>query len=277
MFVATTGTVESADKSQYSLFNPTPDNLLRELSTDRPDVTEGPFTVDAGRVQIETTIFGYARSRPDAVGVISDSFEFATTNLRVGLTSSSELSLVWQPYGIVRTRPPAPAPPTRDSGIGGLDVRLKFNVWGNDSFEKPGATAFALLPFVTLPTDRSNGISPEHVEGGVILPFAIKLSEKFDLGLAGGVTYLRDSGAGTYHAEYTSSASLSYDWNEKLSTYYEIAAQLARADPRGDIVLLGTGITYKLSKNLQLDAGVNFGITPAADRINPFAGISARF
>jgi hypothetical protein len=32
-----------------------------------------------------------------------------------------------------------------------------------------------------------------------------------------------------------------------------------------------------LDKNLQLDAGINVGITSAADRINPFIGISRRF
>ena len=36
------------DKSSYNLFNPVPENLMRDLSPDRPDVTESPFTVDAG-------------------------------------------------------------------------------------------------------------------------------------------------------------------------------------------------------------------------------------
>jgi hypothetical protein len=35
------------DKSQFHLFNPTPKALMRELSTDRPDQTESPYTVDA--------------------------------------------------------------------------------------------------------------------------------------------------------------------------------------------------------------------------------------
>ena len=41
--------------------------------------------------------------------------------------------------------------------------------------------------------------------------------------------------------------------------------------------MLATGVTYKLNKNLQIDGGVNFGVTRAADRLNPFVGISARF
>ena len=38
----------AADKSSYSLFNPTPDSALRDMATDRPDKTESPYTVDAG-------------------------------------------------------------------------------------------------------------------------------------------------------------------------------------------------------------------------------------
>jgi len=32
-----------ADKSDYTLFNPTPKAQMRELSTDRPDTTESPY------------------------------------------------------------------------------------------------------------------------------------------------------------------------------------------------------------------------------------------
>ena len=37
------------------------------------------------------------------------------------------------------------------------------------------------------------------------------------------------------------------------------------------------GLTYTLTENLQLDAGVNLGITRAADDLNVFTGISYRF
>ncbi|HEY1244368.1 MAG TPA: hypothetical protein VGF29_06000, partial [Hyphomicrobiaceae bacterium] len=36
------------DRSQYTLFNPVPERLLRDMTTNRPDITESPFTVDAG-------------------------------------------------------------------------------------------------------------------------------------------------------------------------------------------------------------------------------------
>lgn len=265
------------DKSRYTLFNPTPDRLLRDLVTDRPDLTESPFTVDAGHIQFETNLFGYARSRPDASGAVTDTYEFGTTNIRIGLTSSSEFNIVWQPYGILRTHDPDTAAVTRNSGVGGLVLRGKVNFWGNDSFDKPGATAFGLLPYISLPTDRGNGISPDAVEGGVILPFAVKLTNAFDLGLNAGIELVHNDDDAGYHAEYLTSASLSYGWTEQFSTYYEVAARFGTHDPRGDVALLGTGFTYQLTKNLQFDGGINIGITKAADRINPFVGVSMRF
>ena len=37
------GKTKCPDKSQYTLFNPTPANCLREFDPDRPDVTDSPF------------------------------------------------------------------------------------------------------------------------------------------------------------------------------------------------------------------------------------------
>ena len=48
-------------------------------------------------------------------------------------------------------------------------------------------------------------------------------------------------------------------------------------DFEGDSVVLGTGVTYRLSDNVQLDAGATVGVTSAADRVNPFVGLSMRF
>jgi hypothetical protein len=273
--MAMPGTTIADEKSRYSIFNPTPDRLLREMTTDRPDTTESPFTVDAGRIQIETGLFGYTRSRADIDGIVVDTYELATTNIRVGLTHNTEINIVWQPYGVVRGRHDDPALRFRDSGIGGLDLRVKVNLWGNDTPGKPGKTALALLPYVTLPTDRHNGISPDHVEGGLIVPFSIDLTDKFGLGINTGVAFSKDGDLSGYDTAYIATASLAYAWNDKFGTYHEIATELGGEG--GDVVILATGMTYAINDNVQLDAGVNFGVTSASDRINPFLGISTRF
>jgi hypothetical protein len=203
--------------------------------------------------------------------------------VRIGLTNFAELNVVFAPHAVVKSHSPDPVlGVTRQSGSGGVDLRLKVNLWGNDSFERPGATALAILPFVTIPSSWENGISPPGVEGGLIVPFSVKLTDRWGLGVSGGFHVVRDEipepgvRPGT-HTEWFSSASFGYEWTEKLGTYYEVAGRFNTGDPRGDIGVLGTGITYKVTKNVQLDAGINFGITRAADRVNPFLGLSARF
>lgn len=273
--LTSSGNLLAADRSQYLILGPTPDHLLREMTTDRPDATESPFTVDAGRIQVETNIAGYSRFR-EVGGATVETYEFGTTNVRFGLTPNLEAGFVWQPYGVVRTKQSG-VPTLRQSGIGGFELRGKYNLWGNDIFDKAGATALALLPFISFPTDDGNGISPTFAEGGIIVPFAIQLSEKFALALNGGAAWIRDDAGSGYRPEYLASVSLAYEWNDAIGTYYELAARFHTDDPRGDAVIFGTGVTYSLGKNVQLDAGVNFGLTSAADRINPFVGLSTRF
>lgn len=245
----------------------------RDLTTDRPDVTESPFTVDAGHIQIETTLLGYTRSRRDPAGRVTDSYEFATSNLRIGLTDRLEVDVVWQPYGIADLR----AGGSTARGIGSVDLRAKFNLWGNDGIAKPGDTALALLPYVTLPTDGANGIGDSEVAFGLIVPLAIELGDGFGLGLNAAANFTRAADDPTYDAAVLTSASLAYEWTPRLGTYAEVVWEFSRAGAEGDVVTLDTGFTYGLGKDWQIDAGINIGVTRAADPIAPFIGITARF
>jgi hypothetical protein len=38
-----------------------------------------------------------------------------------------------------------------------------------------------------------------------------------------------------------------------------------------------TGLTYLVSENIQLDGGINIGVTRAADDFAPFIGLTWRF
>ena len=55
-------------KAQFTLLNPTPVDLMRDLSTDRPDQTESAYTVDAGHFQLEMDFLNYARDHDTADG-----------------------------------------------------------------------------------------------------------------------------------------------------------------------------------------------------------------
>lgn len=240
---------------------------LRELTTDRPDTTESPFTIDAGHFQVETTVFGYARAPRDQDGNVAENFEFATSNLRIGLTPSLELDVAAHPYAIASTGGGGAA----RGGIGTVDVRAKLNFWGNDG----GTTAFAILPFVSIPTDRGNGVSPPDVEYGVLLPLAVNLGGPFGLGLNAGVNARRDDRASPYRVYGVATASLAVAWSDRVGGYYEIAVEAG--GNRAASTSLNTGITWLAGDALQIDVGAQFGVSGDAAAFAPFIGFSRRF
>src|SRR5688572_22247357 len=73
-----------------------PAGALRELTTDRPDSTESPFTVDAGHLQLEMDVASYTRNRLD--GVRTTEWVIAPFNLRYGITPNFEAGIFVTPH-----------------------------------------------------------------------------------------------------------------------------------------------------------------------------------
>ena len=248
------------DESQYSLFNPTPRELWRPMSADRPDFTESPFTVDAGAVQLELSFFDYAKNGDE------DAWTVAPANLKVGLLNDVDLQFVFDPYvhkdDGTRTQ----------DGFGDTQFRLKINLWGNDA----GETAFAVMPFVKAPT-ASDDLGNGHVEGGLIFPFATELAEGVGLGLMFEVDFVYDEADDGYDTEFITTGVLGFDITGELGLYVE-GIGITSTDPDVDYRgILGVGTTYGLTENMVLDVGVNIGLTGNADDVNFFSGVTVRF
>lgn len=263
-----------ADKSIYHLFNPTPQNLMRDLSTDRPDLTESPYTVDAGHFQIEMDLvsFTYDRYNPDRDNVRTNDWAFGTMNLKLGITNNIDFQLVVPTYQRSRSHDYTGGGVSKSEGFGDLTFRTKFNLWGNDG----GNTAFALMPFIKFPT-ASDGLGNDEYEGGLIIPFGISLPNEWNLGLMAEVDWMADADGSGHHAEFITSVTTSHAIVGDLSGYLELFSLLSDDDGADWIASFNCGLTYAVNDNLQLDAGVNIGLTRAADDWNPFVGVSWRF
>ncbi|MFA6544825.1 MAG: transporter, partial [Limisphaerales bacterium] len=205
------------DKSQYHLFNPTPPRWMREMSTDRPDKTESPFTVDAGHYQVEMDFvtYSYDKHNPARDGTIVRTWNVAPVNLKVGLLNDVDFQLILQPHTYVHTSDPA-AGVSRQRGFGDILTRVKWNVWGNDG----GGTAFALMPYVKWPANQ-NQLGNHSVEGGLILPLAVKLPAGWDMGLMTQLDLLRDTTTSGYHPEFVNTVTFSHDIVGSLGGYVE--------------------------------------------------------
>lgn len=258
----------TVDKWQYHLFNPTPTEAMRDMSTDRPDATESPITVDAGHFQIESSFFDYSRDRAD--GVKTEVWTFGSLNLKAGLLNNVDLQVVLDSHIEETTR--AGGVKEIVSGFGDIQTRLKINFWGNDDGR---STALGLMPFVKIPTgtDVSNG----KWEGGVILPFSSDISERVGLGLMLEADFVYDEDKGGYTTEWVHTAVLGFEITDKLGAFVEyigVAGSEGQFDYQAGAQ---TGITYAVTDNLMFDCGVRFGLNDAAEDFGAFVGGSIRF
>jgi hypothetical protein len=268
LFLVTRALATEAGKNVYNLFDPTPPALMRELTPDRPDKTESPYTVDAGHFQVEMDFANFTQDRSD--GVRTRAWNLAPFNAKLGLLNDVDIQFVFDDYLVVRTEGGGAA--TTQSGIGDFTTRLKVNLWGNDG----GRTAFAILPFVKIPTN-TNHLGNNSLEGGVIFPLAVKLPADWDMGLETAASVLRDSGYRGYHTDIIASITFDHAIDGKLSGYLEFFSETGTERPSTWVGTVDVGLEFALSKNVQLDGGCNFGVTRSADDANPFTGITVRF
>jgi hypothetical protein len=255
---------QAPDKSAYDLCHPTPRALLRDLSTDRPDTTESPYTVDAGHFQVELSFVDYTRDR--AGGQTRTTLAVAPMLLKAGLLHNVDLQLGLDPWTHERTGGEGSV-----EGFGDTIVRLKVNLWGNDA----GDTAFALMPFVKLPTaddDLGNG----RVEGGLIAPLAVALPAEFALGLMAELDLVADDDGG-YTPDFVHTGTLGRAIVGDLAGYVEYAGFADLAGDQKYRAYFDAGLTYAVGPDAQLDAGVRVGLTEAADDLGLFAGLSVRY
>ena len=246
-----------ASAQAYDLFDPVPAESMRELSADRPDATESPITVDAGHIQIEASLFDWRRNGRD------DTFTLMSTNVKFGVSDNIDLQFVFDSFGWENNAGPVPDA----EGFGDVTVRMKWNLWGNDG----GDTAFALFPFVKIPTGA--GLGSDSWEGGLILPFGTTLENGLNLGLMAEIDIVEDSG-GNHDFEFLHSAVIGFDLTEVLGCFAEYVGVIGEHFYAPSIV---GGFTYAVHDNFVLDLGTQIGLNGHAEDFGLFTGFTVRY
>jgi Putative MetA-pathway of phenol degradation len=260
------------DKSQYNLFNPTPDSALRAFAPDRPAKGTGPTTVDAGRIQVEVEAFNYARTRAD--GVTTTQWIGPNPTIKIGLTSQVDFQINWAPFQQVKVHDSFAGTTDKFSGDTDLFLRTKINLWGN---EGTGKTAFAVVPFVKLGT-APRGLGNKATEGGVILPYSLNLGNDISLAITSEFDYLRNNVGHGYHAGYVNSIGLSGPIMKDVTLTGELWSSINR-DPLVTIrqYSFDTALAWTARPNLQFDVGANFGLNKDTPALQVYTGVSRRF
>lgn len=233
----------------------------RDLSTDRPDQTESPYTVEPGRYQAEFQLLSAAPAPEGG----STPWQCAGLNLKRGISRSMDLQLVTS--GLESFH----AEGERHSGTGDLVVRLKWNARGNDA----EGLAWGLMPYVSFPTG-SDRFTAGGFEGGLIVPVAFPLSSEVGMGLmAEGDVVRKGDGSGTYFETFFT-ATVSRAISGSLGGFVELAARVRPEEEGEGETMLDLGTTYGVGEDTQWDAGVQLGLSEAAEDFRAFVGFTVR-
>lgn len=244
----------------------------RELSTDRPDQTESPVTVERGRFQVELELINSSTDRDRSGGgdVRTVSRGLGFVNVKVGLLDSVDIQFVFEPYIHSRSETRAPDTAVTASGFGDVQTRIKINFWGNDG----GRTAFGIMPFVKWPLSPSD-LRSGKTEGGVIVPFSLELGGGWNLGAMTELDVV--NAVEGYRVESFNTVTVGRGISRRLGGYVELAVLSLRETGTPWEGQLGGGVTFRLTGDAQLDAGCNVGLTSSAPDLNPFLGVSWRY
>jgi len=263
----------AADKSAYTLFNPTPDDKLRSFCADRPTKSNGACTVDAGHWQIESDIYNFTQQ---SVGGVTQTTQLITNpTLKLGVTNTLDLEVNIAPYEIATTHDAATGVTTQAEGAGDLYLRTKWNLVGDDS----GNVAFALFPFVKIPT-AGRVIGNGAVEGGLNAPLTVNLPDNFQLSIDPEADALADAEGAGRHLNLSSTLSLGYPLTKTITVFGELWGD-ENFDPSGRVFQASADVAAAWipakTPTLQFDGGFNFGLNASTPGIQGYIGISHRF
>jgi hypothetical protein len=233
------------------------------ICTDRPAKGNAVCTVPAGTWQVETSMADWLRLEQG--GSESETLLLGATVVKLGLTAASDLQVGLTPF--VRTS----ADGNHLSGFGDVTVRYKQRLTGAES-----AVQVAVIPFVKLPTAK-RGIGNGKAEGGVALPVSFALVGPVTATLGPEIDLLADAGGNGRHPAIAQLINLSAPVAPRLALAAELWANW-NFDPAGTVRQVSADIAaaYAASTSVQLDAGVNAGLTRDTPDVELYAGFSVR-
>lgn len=265
----------ASGKNQYWLFKPTPRAEMREMLLDRPDKTESPYTVDAGHFQMETGVVSYTydKRNPEYNGNKVNGFAIGSSLLKVGLANFLDFQLGIEPYIHNRAFNQATGTTEVTDGFGDITLRMKFSLLGNDG----GKFALGVMPLVTIPTKKGDAVGSDHYLAGLIVPVALELPRGWDLGAQTQVNVVHNELSNGFHPEFINTVVLGYGIAEGLGAYLEFYSQVSHEKGVPWVGTVDAGMTYAITGDIIVDAGINMGVTRSADDYNPFVGFSWRY
>jgi hypothetical protein len=234
------------------------------ICADRPSKSTGACTVPVGRRQLETGLVDWTHDRSGGLG--TDFTALGSSLLKYGVSGRMDVELGVTPVEILRGS-------GRATGFGDVLVRAKYHL------TPEGAPIEAALdPFVKIPT-ANHRLGNGRVEGGLVVPTDAQLGKTgLTLSLDPELDVLADGDGHGRHFAMVQVVNLGASLTDKLSVSGEIWG-MWNWDPAGTVRQASAdgAIAYDLSRDVQLDAGANFGLNRQTPDVELYTGVSVRF
>ncbi len=243
---------------------------LSPICTDRPTKANYACTVDAGHFQYEADAFNGSFLRLN--GVTTDTYLATNPTLKYGVTPNLDLEANLSPLEIVHTSDRSGDDRTL-AGVGDLILRLKYAVLSTTG----GALQASIIPYVKAPTAR-RGIGDGVVEEGALLPVNYKLTDAVTLTTAPEVDALLDSTGGGRHLNTAQLVNVGVTLPKTVTVYGELWGDW-NFDPARTTrqYSADVAVTYGVTRELQLDTGVNLGLNRETAAVQAYVGVSQKF
>lgn len=265
----------AADTDQYTLFNPTPPDKMRDFNTDRPTKSNVPYTVPAGHFQYEGDLFIYGYDNTSTPDTNITAWTVGNPTFKLGLLNNLDVEVNFSFYNSIRTATVSTGASTISQGFGDTFTRFKWNLFGNDG----GGPALALIPYAKWPTAPifPQGTGNGYVEGGLIAPLAVPLPMGFNAIIMGEMDIVKNAFDSNYRVNIPALLNVSRTVFENVTAYAEIYANWSTNPQAPNIYTLDFALAWQPRPNFQLDVGINIGLNAAAPPYQIYMGIAQRF
>jgi hypothetical protein len=257
------------DSAHFNWRKPVPRNRLRDLQPDRPGVTESPFTVDAGHVQLEMDAFRL-RNSGSGQDLRTRDWHLAYSMIKLGLSRRTDVQLEMPLYSNTKQRAATDHQwQSRQSGFGDVTVRVKHNFIGDD---QKGIFAMSVIGYARLPSGGALGSGA--VEYGLVLPVDIELADHVNLEVQLETELSYDREQARRYASLQPSMALEYDFTKRVGLLTEGFMKWNSLESSWQT---GMNIApfFKITSNFEVDMGTQLALDKIADH-EYFVGFTLR-
>lgn len=220
--------------------------VLAAAPTLRAQVTEVPETIAPGHVLMRMDALSLGMDPDSAEPNQYRALAVGTALVSAGLTDTFDFEAGAQLF--LRNTYATGGSDHTDSGIGDVSLRTKWTFWSDPSTGE----AAAVIPYVLVPTN-SSAVGNNYTQGGIIIPWSMKVPAGFKAGAMVEWDELRNVANTRYDTRWFASAYAQWSFRDTLGIYGEATASASTEGAASDIGTVGAGATLNVSGNFQWD------------------------